>query len=51
VVHGGPRYAKPQIVTPAMIEELRRLGPFAPEHLPAQTTLISAMAERFRAVP
>ena len=35
VVHGGPRYAEPQVVTPDMIDELRRLCPFVPEHLPA----------------
>lgn len=47
VVHGGPRYAEPQGVTPNMIDELRRLSPFAPEHLPAEIALIAALSERF----
>ena len=34
VVHGGPRYWEPQRITPEMIEELRQLSPFDPEHLP-----------------
>src|ERR1700733_8305353 len=33
VVHGGPKYWKPQRISPAMIEELRQLSPFDPEHL------------------
>lgn len=51
VVHGGPRYAKPQVVTPDMMDELRRLSPFAPEHLPAAIALIAELSERFPNVP
>ena len=51
VVHGGPRYAEPQVVDPEMIAELRRICPFAPEHLPAEIGLITALTERFPHVP
>ena len=34
VVHGGPKYSEPQRITAEMVEELRRLSPFDPEHLP-----------------
>lgn len=34
VVHGGPRYSAPAIVTADMIAELERLVPIDPEHLP-----------------
>ena len=51
VVHGGPRYAEPQVVDVEMIDELRRICPFAPEHLPAEIGLITALAERFPHVP
>jgi acetate kinase len=33
VVHGGPKYSKPQRITAEMVEELHRLSPFDPEHL------------------
>jgi len=32
VVHGGPRYAAPVIVTPEVLTELRSLVPYAPLH-------------------
>ena len=47
VVHGGPKYWKPQRITPEMIEELRRLSPFDPEHLPEEILLAEAFQRRF----
>ena len=34
VVHGGPKYSTPRRITGEMVEELQRLSPFDPEHLP-----------------
>jgi len=34
MVHGGPRYSSPQIVSPELIASLEELVPYAPEHLP-----------------
>jgi acetate kinase len=51
VVHGGPKYSEPQRVTPEMIEELRRLSPFDPEHLPDEILLIEAFHHRFPDLP
>jgi acetate kinase len=34
VVHGGPTYSEPQRITSVMVEKLRTLSPFDPEHLP-----------------
>ena len=42
VVHGGPNYSEPQQVAAEMVEELRRLSPFDPEHLPLEIELIEA---------
>jgi acetate kinase len=42
VVHGGPKYSKPQRITTEMVEELHRLSPFDPEHLPLEIELIEA---------
>ncbi len=51
VVHGGGRYTQPQLVTPDTMDELRRIAPFAPEHLPAEIALIAALSERFPNLP
>ncbi len=51
VVHGGPRYSKPQRITAEMVEELRRLGPFDPEHLPEEILLTEAFHRRFPDLP
>lgn len=47
VVHGGPGYWQPQRITPQMIDELRRLSPFDPEHLPEEIRLAEALQRRF----
>ena len=51
VVHGGPKYSKPEPITPEMVQELRRLGPFDPEHLPEEILLIEAFQGRFPHLP
>jgi acetate kinase len=47
VVHGGPKYSKPQRITAEMVDELRRLSPFDPEHLPEEILLTEAFHHRF----
>ncbi len=44
VVHGGPRYHHPELVTADLIAELRRLIPLDVDHLPGEIALI----ERFQ---
>ena len=51
VVHGGPKYWEPQRITPDMIEELRQLSPFDPEHLPEEILLTEAFHRRFPSLP
>lgn len=51
VVQGGPKYSKPQRITEEMIEELRQLSPFDPEHLPEEILLIKAFHRRFSDLP
>ena len=43
VVHGGPGHAHPEPITPDLIDELRRLGPLDPDHLPGSIALIEAV--------
>jgi acetate kinase len=47
VVHGGPKYWEPQRITPEMIENLRQLSPFDPEHMQNEILLINAFHCRF----
>jgi acetate kinase len=51
VVHGGPRYYSPQRVTPEMLDEVRRLVPFDPLHLPSEIQGIEAVGRVFPDVP
>jgi len=47
VVHGGPVFSAPQILSKAVISELRALSSFDPEHLPGELLLIEALHEKF----
>jgi acetate kinase len=51
VVHGGPKYYEPQQITDEMVEELRRLSAFDPEHLPEEILLTEAFHRRFPDLP
>jgi acetate kinase len=51
VVHGGPKYSKPEQITAEMVEELRRLSPIDPEHLPEEILLTEAFHHRFPDLP
>jgi acetate kinase len=44
IVHGGPRYVGPETITAEVIDELRRISPMDPDHLPGEIAVI----ERFR---
>ena len=46
IVMGGPRYSTAQRVTPELIDELRRISAYAPEHLPPEIDLIELFARR-----
>ena len=46
IVHGGPNFSVPQRVNVEVINELKRLVAFAPEHLPAEIALIELVARR-----
>jgi acetate kinase len=51
VVHGGPRYATPQRVTLALLEELAALTPLAPLHQPHNLAPIRAALEANPTLP
>jgi acetate kinase len=51
VVHGGSKYWDPQLITREMVEDLRQLTPFDPEHLPEEILLTEAFHRRFPDLP
>jgi acetate kinase len=46
VVHGGPHFYEPQLITSELLDELHRISPFDPEHLPAEIALIELLRRR-----
>jgi acetate kinase len=50
VVH-GMLHTEPERVSAALIEELRRITPFDPEHLPREIEIIEAMRREYPDVP
>lgn len=51
VVHGGRRYSKPVVVTPAILADLSELIPLAPLHQPYNLAAIAAVSKRSPEVP
>ncbi|MGB9434937.1 MAG: acetate/propionate family kinase [Candidatus Acidiferrum sp.] len=51
VVDGGPKYSKPERITPEMVAELHRLSPFDPDHMPEELLLTEAFHRRFPHLP
>jgi acetate kinase len=47
IVHGGIEYARPQDITPELMETLNRLVPLAPDHLPNEITGITAINKTY----
>jgi len=50
VVH-GMQHSDPALVTPVLLQELRGIRPFDPEHLPLEIELIEAFHHRHPALP
>jgi acetate kinase len=51
LVHGGPDYSDPQQLSVSVLDALRRVIPFAPNHLPDEIALVEMLTERFPDVP
>jgi len=51
LVHGGNRFVETELVSAAMLDELRRISPFDPEHLPGEIALIEALVSAIPGVP
>lgn len=51
VVHGGQQFARPTLVTPDIVKELRALSPLAPLHQPFNLAAIDAVSKRLPDLP
>ncbi len=51
LVHGGTRHVEPERITSVVIDDLRRLIPFAPLHLPGELEGIETTAGRYFGLP
>lgn len=51
VVHGGPKYWKPERITPKLIKDLHALESFDSEHMPEEILLAEAFHHKFPDVP
>jgi acetate kinase len=51
LVHGGPRYHAPEIITPPLVAALRELIPIDPEHLPQALAAVEAAGRAYPSVP
>ena len=50
VVH-GMNYSEPELVTQELLDELHRISPYAPEHLPSEIELIEALRQHYPEMP
>ncbi|HEX7584222.1 MAG TPA: acetate/propionate family kinase [Prolixibacteraceae bacterium] len=50
VVH-GMHYTSPEIITPELLDELHRITPYDPDHLPAELELIEVFRQRHPKLP
>jgi acetate kinase len=51
IVHGGQHHFAPEPVTPNLLDDLRALSPFDPEHLPGEIALIESIANAHENTP
>jgi acetate kinase len=51
IVHGGAKYREATRITPAVIDELEKLAPIDPAHLPAEIALIRAVEVHLPGTP
>jgi acetate kinase len=51
IVNGGARLYEPQIVNAALLDELRRISAYAPDHLPVEIAMIDLFKERAPNLP
>lgn len=51
VVYGGSEHSDPELVTEDLVDDLRHLTSFDPEHMPGAVLMIETISRRFRFLP
>jgi acetate kinase len=51
IVHGGNRYSQPQVISPQVIADLRKLIAIDPDHLPQAINDIEVLNQKYPALP
>ena len=51
LVHGGPKYCRPQLMSVEMLRDLQGFSAFDPEHLPAELLMAEAVRQRLPTLP
>jgi acetate kinase len=51
IVHGGPDHYAPQRISESLLDQLERIVPFAPNHLPASIALVKALRQARPEIP
>jgi acetate kinase len=51
IVHGGGRFVEPAPIDDEMLDQLRRIAPLDPEHLPGEIALIEAITSAIPGLP
>jgi acetate kinase len=51
VVHGGEHHVEPERVSPALLDDLRSISVFDPDHLPGEIALIEEFGKNNRELP
>jgi acetate kinase len=51
IVHGGPQFMEPKTIDAGVLEELRRIIPLAPDHLPDQIAAVERIGKILPHVP
>ena len=50
-VVNGMRHSEPEVITPKLLDELHRITPYDPDHLPLEIGLIEAIRQRHPGLP
>lgn len=51
IVHGGARHERPEMVTPALVRDLKTLVPLAPDHLPQEIECLEMISRLHPELP
>ncbi|BBO33439.1 acetate/propionate family kinase [Lacipirellula parvula] len=51
LVHGGPNHSASEVITPKLLDDIRQLELYDPEHLPSELQVIESLKRRLSNIP